>query len=212
MRKKYAFTLIELLIVVAIIAILAAIAVPNFLEAQTRSKVSRVKADIRSFATALEAYATDYNKFPFDCLAANGMSPGATYSWFISHAITTPVSYMTNNMIIDPFRTKGVANLPMYRRFRYVNYALGQFNSTNGAAVDPAAYVLGEPIYGSWRLSSSGPDYSAGPWEPLSTWPATGTNFTRGLMVYDATNGTISKGDIVRSQKMSEHNQPPLLP
>jgi prepilin-type N-terminal cleavage/methylation domain-containing protein len=46
-----AFTLIELLIVVAIIAILAAIAVPNFLEAQVRSKVSRAKADMRSIAT-----------------------------------------------------------------------------------------------------------------------------------------------------------------
>ncbi|MEO8376090.1 MAG: prepilin-type N-terminal cleavage/methylation domain-containing protein [Candidatus Sumerlaeota bacterium] len=59
------FTLIELLIVVAIIAILAAIAVPNFLEAQTRAKVSRVKADMRSVATAVESYRVDYNRlFP----------------------------------------------------------------------------------------------------------------------------------------------------
>jgi len=58
------FTLIELLIVVAIIAILAAIAVPNFLEAQTRAKVSRLKADMRSAATGLEAYAVDNNDYP----------------------------------------------------------------------------------------------------------------------------------------------------
>ena len=60
---KRGFTLIELLIVVAIIAILAAIAVPNFLEAQTRSKVARIKADQRSVATALEAYHVDGNKY-----------------------------------------------------------------------------------------------------------------------------------------------------
>jgi type II secretion system protein G len=58
------FTLIELLIVVAIIAILAAIAVPNFLEAQTRSKIARAKADMRTIATAVEAYALDYNRHP----------------------------------------------------------------------------------------------------------------------------------------------------
>lgn len=56
-----AFTLIELLIVVAIIAILAAIAVPNFLEAQVRAKVSRARADMRSAATAIEARAVDKN-------------------------------------------------------------------------------------------------------------------------------------------------------
>jgi len=36
----------------------------NFLEAQTRSKVSRVKADIRSVVTALEAYYVDWNNYP----------------------------------------------------------------------------------------------------------------------------------------------------
>jgi type II secretory pathway pseudopilin PulG len=52
------------LIVVAIIAILAAIAVPNFLEAQTRSKVSRAKADMRTIATGIESYFVDYNHYP----------------------------------------------------------------------------------------------------------------------------------------------------
>ena len=64
-KSTHGFTLIELLVVVAIVAILAAIAVPNFLEAQVRSKVSRVKADMRTVATALESYAIDNNgKYP----------------------------------------------------------------------------------------------------------------------------------------------------
>ena len=60
--NRRAFTLIELLIVVAIIGILAAMAVPNFLNAQVRAKIGRVYADLRSIQTALEMYTIDNNR------------------------------------------------------------------------------------------------------------------------------------------------------
>ncbi|MBM3336032.1 prepilin-type N-terminal cleavage/methylation domain-containing protein, partial [Candidatus Sumerlaeota bacterium] len=84
MRKG--FTLIELLIVVAIIAILAAIAVPNFLEAQTRSKVTRAMADMRTLAVAVEAYSIDNTEYPFD-LDSRG------WPWYITDCVTTPIAY-----------------------------------------------------------------------------------------------------------------------
>ncbi len=95
-----AFTLIELLIVVAIIAILAAIAVPNFLEAQVRAKVSRVQNDMRSVATALESYRIDGNSYPVvypENNWVNGFVDGAFYAF-----LTTPISYITAGPK-DPF-------------------------------------------------------------------------------------------------------------
>jgi type II secretory pathway pseudopilin PulG len=85
-----------LLIVVAIIAILAAIAVPNFLEAQVRSKVSRVKSDMRSIDTALQAYYIDNNRYPAAYERHNQISWTSPYSEPPFHArvpslLTTPV-------------------------------------------------------------------------------------------------------------------------
>ena len=106
---RHAFTLIELLIVVAIIAILAAIAVPNFLEAQTRSKVSRVKADMRSVATAMEAYAVDHNRYATPSDSDGGLidnPPAAVdvspFETRVPLLLTTPVAYITSRPH-DPF-------------------------------------------------------------------------------------------------------------
>ncbi len=85
-QSPRAFTLIELLIYVAIIAILALVALPNFLEAQTRSKISRVRADHRTMATALEAYFVDINTYP-----ANGT--GAPNLGLIM--LTTPIAFVS---------------------------------------------------------------------------------------------------------------------
>jgi prepilin-type N-terminal cleavage/methylation domain-containing protein len=61
---RRAFTLIELLIVVAIIAILAAIAVFNMQEATARARKAQDLANIRLIGTALQAYMVDHNTLP----------------------------------------------------------------------------------------------------------------------------------------------------
>lgn len=63
-RNSKGFTLIELLIVVAIIGIIVAIAIPNLLNAIQRAKQRRSMGDIRTTATAIEAYAVDLNRYP----------------------------------------------------------------------------------------------------------------------------------------------------
>src|SRR5213080_99175 len=56
------FTLVEIMIVVAIIALLAAIAVPGFLRARKRSQASRILNDLRMIDSALDQYAIEHNK------------------------------------------------------------------------------------------------------------------------------------------------------
>jgi type II secretion system protein G len=64
MTRRRGFTLIELLIVVAIIGIIVAIAVVNMINAIQRAKQKRSMGDMKSIATAIEAYAIDQNVYP----------------------------------------------------------------------------------------------------------------------------------------------------
>ena len=61
-KRRGGFTLVEIMIVVAIIALLAAIAVPGFLRARKRSQASKILNDLRLIDSAVDQYAIENNK------------------------------------------------------------------------------------------------------------------------------------------------------
>jgi prepilin-type N-terminal cleavage/methylation domain-containing protein len=198
---KKAFTLIELLIVVAIIAILAAIAVPNFLEAQTRSKVSRVKNDLRSYATAIEAYTVDNNKPPRefhathfgDVFVQDGQVVSPSPSGIVFPGLSSPIAYITTTYQKDVFQDK---NLNAALDEQFFSYHDLKWKQVSGNYSEPFISVALD-FYGMWRMISVGPDRRYG------------HGFVNSAqLVYDPTNGTISLGNIFRSHKLSSDVQP----
>lgn len=68
-KRRGGFTLVEIMIVVAIIALLAAIAVPGFLRARKRSQASRILNDLRMIDSAVDQYAIETNRKTNDPVA-----------------------------------------------------------------------------------------------------------------------------------------------
>jgi general secretion pathway protein G len=63
-KSREAFTLIELLLVLVILAVLAAVIVPKFTSRSNDAKISAAKADISNMGTALDAYEVDNGEYP----------------------------------------------------------------------------------------------------------------------------------------------------
>lgn len=206
------FTLIELLIVVAIIAILAAIAVPNFLEAQTRSKVSRVKSDMRSLRTGLEAYAVDNNHYPPDQTGNQDM-----LTWL---RLTTPVAYISSvpgDAFIPPTPKTEVRNRnPLLARD--IGFVFGgDYQIKNGVPTSVwghsanngpnSMYVAGIRYW----IMSYGPNLVDDFWNDHAYGDddgvlaaidhGQGNANTQFNLLYDPTNGTVSHGDLIVSNK-----------
>lgn len=177
------FTLTELLVVVAIISILASIALPNFLTAQSKAKVTRCHADMRTIEVALETYHVDCNTYP-----------PWTQNLVVGHddrhpnqiryyRLTTPVAYMTE-IPRDPFAT--YANSEDYEKWGWAYDYVDVFDPKNGM-VDPHAYGH------VWRINSWGPDNTNG-----FAGRYVGCIQGRPEFLYNPTNGITSAGDILR--------------
>jgi prepilin-type N-terminal cleavage/methylation domain-containing protein len=201
LRQK-AFTLIELLIVIAIILILVAIALPNFLEAQIRAKVARASGDMRTISIAMETYFLDFKIYPTDHEPDGGNDQRGLFQ------LTSPIAYLgtipedpfsTNTGLIDPntqeigWEMASTANDLRSQRFQPTYY------NTNVHA---------------WALASQGPDVGSGVSYGSAggdnficngEWPFCGRNVVcspdpfvgLGWVNYSPTNGTKSKGDIM---------------
>lgn len=178
---REAFTLIELLIVVAIIGILSAIAVPNFLQAQTKAKIARSQNDIKViYQAALLRWmekglwivdGNDCDGSPECCFSGTwfGVRPSQVNVWDVStgenhfsgqvyQPLTTPFAYL-NSIPSDPF-------------------ASGCFYSFEDGGCS-------NKVKGGGLLAAAGPDYDNGDWH--------GTN---GWVHYMPSNGIGSNGDI----------------
>lgn len=189
MNTGKAFTLIELLIVVAIIGILAAIAVPNFLNAQVRAKLAQARGDMRALATAVEMYGIDHGAYPCD-----GQEPDCLWNWtWQNWRLTSPVAYIAS-IPTDPYVEEEDSASGHYWYTTKEGYggqrAPGRPSSVRGRdnvrLYDPPRSQFG---YGYISL---GPDREW-EWDRLNRGDPL---FAGDVLYYDPSNGTISQGDL----------------
>jgi prepilin-type N-terminal cleavage/methylation domain-containing protein len=183
------FTLIEMLVVIAIIMTLITIAMPNYTDAQYRARVARAMADMRTVSVAMEQYHIDWQMYPADQVPKLGTVENGLFQ------LTTPLTYLyeipedifergNSGMEIEP--TAGVID-------RWFELA--------STGVPPELVAEYRPVLQLYAIYSPGPDVQSDFFNPLA-WPYDGEEnpcpHRLGFVNYSATNGTRSPGDIVR--------------
>jgi len=106
-KKRGGFTLVEMMIVIAIIALLAAIAVPSWLRSRKRSQAARILNDLRQIDQAMDQYALDNSK-------TAGMNP--VFTDLQSYLKTASVLYVTGEDLYGdsygPFTVDSIVKVP----------------------------------------------------------------------------------------------------
>ena len=103
-QKRTGFTLVEIMIVVAIIAFLAAIAEPAFMRARKRSEATQVINDLRLIAAAVDQYAVEFSKM--------AGTPVDTPSWTAYLKRGTPLYTTAQDIFGQPYGVQTVDQEP----------------------------------------------------------------------------------------------------
>ena len=161
--------------------------------APSRAKISRVRADLRSLATAQESYYIDWNSYTFK---DTGDNPIGFYTEGFAQ-LTSPIAYMTSIPwdAFGEYDDVGVHRKPM---LEMGTGDAGQYVQS-GTPNNPQ----GMPS-NTWMMRSTGPDriddthVNSYPWPP-SRIPHNQSGVAEVLTyIYDPTNGTVSFGDVYR--------------
>jgi Tfp pilus assembly protein PilE len=175
------FTMIELTTVGIMILILISIALPNFLEAQIRARVTAAQSDATLLSQCLEEYyianraypANRVEKLPDGGLAGDG---DADLRGYALTALTTPVVYLST-LLLDPFFVENESR-KVHDYINFVDWTGGPISRETLGGRGSAAYLVG----------SVGPDRL--PITVCAKRPATSLS-------YSPSNGSVSPGDIL---------------
>jgi type II secretory pathway pseudopilin PulG len=222
----------EILVLLAVIALLMAVAIPNFMRARTRAKIAMVKEDLRMLAAAVETYRVDsghwvreYSSRPL-FYGDPVIAPGDQTVDIFHPNLSTPIAYARDAWIQDPFAAA-------YKQVRFdrTRYTFHKYEDrwavftryperapfhaphlkgiwpAEGSDTDaPTTHRLHFEFYGPYRIGSVGPDgsYYNNPDDLERPLTTLAEN-----IVYDPTNGLHSQGNIwvqsdIRMQKDHE--------
>ncbi len=230
LRRNQAFTLIELLVVCGIISILAVIALPNFSEAQTRTKVAVTKNNLRTVSHKFEMLNVDTNRYP---LAGRWRQ---ILLWQVPNWLNDPVledrftkaySYMYGKhediFEFEALKRRGMQDyewLAVNEERKFLCHGFSFFHPANmqqsiecgvdWQGKDLANWKALTDLAGGWVLYSPGPDLviESPAWITSPGWGRGETGDSSYMeknlfREYDPTNGTVSYGNVFRSQKNS---------
>lgn len=131
----HGFTLIELMIVIAIIGILAAIAIPNFVNYQLKAKSGEAKFNLGSIKTTSEAHRSEYDSY-LVCAANPASVPGETKnSWNIVNGDFKVIGYTPMGSVYFSY---SVIAGPSGITTSYIALAEGDLDGNGGAGSPPA--------------------------------------------------------------------------
>lgn len=176
--RHFGFTLIELMTVVSIISILAAIAVPNFLNAVIRAKTARSVAEQELILWALEMYSIDTDTYP------DNREPGVSSAGDLS-LLTTPVPYLSvipeDSFLSEPKENR--RSFIQEHRNGNPHYFYINFLQTNGERISLQPY--GQRGSANYLIYGLGPTFTNH--DPM---------LPNDFIIYHPSNGTISMGII----------------